>query len=502
MIKEEKEFREYLKHLHQYNHVLSVLHWDLSTLTPKKGVNTRVGAINFFSTEAFRLRTSKEYGRMLKDLSKTEIFESLDPAMKVTVRRYLRDYERFLRVPEDFFSAFTEEKARAEVVWEEAKKKSDFSIFAPHLNEVINMTKKYVKYMEPDKDPYDVLLDMYEEGAKKETIDTVFRDISEGLKPLLAHVNASPTPDLSKLKGIYDIDQQKKVQKLLLDYIGFDFEKGACAESEHPFTLDLAPGEDIRITNHFYEDTPIPAMFSTIHESGHAIFAQNIAPELKDTAAGEVPMMGLHESQSRFYENFLGRRASFWEPIWNDVARVLPALKSVPFDTFCRAINYIHPSMIRIEADEVTYALHIILRYEMEKLIFENDIAVEKLPGIWNHKMEEFLGIRPTNDAEGILQDVHWSNGQLGYFPSYLLGSVYGSLFLKALEKEMGALDEILKAGRIKEITTWLNKNIHQYGSLYNSSEVLGRVTGENLSAKPLIDYFDNKYSKVYGFTL
>ena len=210
--------------------------------------------------------------------------------------------------------------------------------------------------------------------------------------------------------------------------------------------------------------------------------------------------MGLHESQSRFYENILGRRPAFWIPIYGKLGGLLPQFKEVPFDTFCRAINDVHPSYIRTEADEVTYCLHIILRYEMEKAIFRDQVPTDQLPALWNDKMEALLGIRPGNDAEGILQDMHWSDGSFGYFPSYLLGSVYDGMFLNQLEKEMGNTDTILEKGRILEITAWLEEKIHRYGSMYNSREVIQRVCGCEISARPLLDYFQKKYSRIYGF--
>lgn len=495
------QLKKYLTDLRQYDHALALLYWDLNTMAPEKGLEMRMSAVNYFSTEQFRLSTSDEYGRLLKELSAPEQFAALDEAMQITVKRYSRDYERFKRIPEEFYSSYIETKTRSEKAWEKAKRSADFSEFAPYLEKVISMTKEYVRYMEPDKDPYEVLLDMYEEGIDSATIDRVFDELKEGLLPLLKKIGECPRPDLSALEGSYDIAAQKKVQDMLLAYIGFDADAGATAESEHPFTLDLCIG-DVRVTNHYKEEDPISAMFSAIHEGGHAIFGQNIDPSYEGTAVEKVEMMGLHESQSRFFENILGRRRSFWVPIYGKLGEILPQFRQVPLETFCRAINDVHPSMIRTEADEVTYCLHIILRYEMEKAIFHDDIPVDELPGLWNDKMEELLGIRPENDGEGILQDMHWSDGSFGYFPSYLLGSMYDGMFLEALEKEMGSVDTILEEGRICEITSWLNRKIHQNGSLYTSPEVLRRVCGQELSARPLLDYFNKKYTDLYEFTL
>lgn len=493
------KFKEHLKKMRQYEQAVCLLNWDLQTMAPKKGVESKLETLGFFSTESFKLSTSEEYGAMLQELSRPELFAQLDEGMQLTVKRGLRDYQRFQRVPQDFYTDYVTTSARSEKMWEEAKRAGDFSLFSPWLDKMISMTRQYVGYMEPEKDAYEVLLDMYEEGMDSATIDRIFDEMKEGLLPLLSKIAAAGRPDLSALEGHYDIDAQKKVQNMLLSYIGFDFDGGAVAESEHPFTMGICHG-DIRTTNHYLEDAPLSAIFSAIHEGGHAIFEQNIDPVFVNTAVEQVNLMGLHESQSRFFENILGRNPNFWKPVYGQLGELLPQFQTVPFDVFCRAINDVRPSFIRTEADEVTYCLHIILRYEMEKAIFRDHAATDTLPELWNDKMEELLGIRPANDAEGILQDMHWSDGSFGYFPSYLLGSIYGGMFLNQIEKELGSLDPILAEGRVKEITAWLNKKIHRYGSLYNSRQAVQRVCGCEISAAPLLSYFNKKYGEIYGF--
>lgn len=491
--------KDHMKKIEQYQTIENLLYWDLATMTPEKGVDSKAEAIGFFSTEAFRLSTSEEYGSLLKELSAPENYNTLEPVIKVTVRRELRDYERFCRVPEDFYTEYVTLKARSQRAWETAKKASDFSIYAPYLDKIIQMTKQYVRYMEPDQKPYEVLLDMFEEGMDSQTIDRVFEELKKGLRPLLKKIREAEQPDLSALKGTYPISGQKKLQDMLLSYMGFDFTKGTTAESEHPFTSEIGSG-DIRITNHFREEDPLAAIFSAIHEGGHAIFDQNIDPSYAHTSVMQINMMGLHESQSRFYENILGRNPGFWSPIYTKLGELLPHFQEVPFDTFLKAINHVEPSMIRIDADEVTYCLHIILRYEIERAIFNDEVTTEELPALWNDKMEELLGIRPATDAEGVLQDTHWSDGSFGYFPSYLLGSVYDGMFLEAIEKELGSIEEIMSKGEIMKITKWLNTNIHQNGSLYTSREVIQRLCGKEISARPLLDYFNKKYSEIYSF--
>ncbi|MBQ3105572.1 MAG: carboxypeptidase M32 [Lachnospiraceae bacterium] len=493
-------FLEYRNKMRQYGLAVSMLYWDLQTATPKKGVECKTEAIGFFSTESFKLSTGEAYGKLLEALSRPEEFDLLTRGIQVTVTREKEEYTRYKRIPQDFYTELVTLTAKASRVWEEAKKNNDFAMFEPVLDQMIQMTKQSAKYQEPDMDPYEFMLSRYEKGMDTKQIEKLFEELKSGLVPLLAKIKAAAKPDLSALKGEYDLNAQRQWQEFLLKYIGFDYEGGGVAEAEHPFTTSLGTG-DVRVTNHFYTDDPINAMFSAIHEGGHAIFEQNIDPAFWNTAVANIDLMGLHESQSRFFENMLGRNKNFWIPIYEKLGEYMPQFKEVPLDLFYRVINDVRPSLIRTAADEVTYGLHVILRFEMEKAIFGEGVPTSRLPELWNEKMEELLGIRPETDREGILQDVHWSNGYFGYFPSYLLGSIYDGMILAQLEKEMGSVDQILKEGRVKEITRWLNERIHKNGSLYTSGEVIGNLCGEGeISAKPLMEYFNKKYSELYGF--
>lgn len=494
------QFMEYRNKMRQYGLAVSMLYWDLQTATPDKGVECKTEAIGFFSTESFKLATSEKYGELLEALSAPEEFEKLDLGMQATVTREKEEYVRYKRIPQEFYTELVTLTAKAGRVWEEAKKTNNFSLFEPVLDKMIEMKKQDAKYQEPDMEPYEFMLSRYEKGMDSKRIEKLFEELKSGLIPLLAKIKAAGRPDLSALEGEYDLNAQRQWQEFLLKYIGFDYEGGGVAEAEHPFTTSLGSG-DVRVTNHFYEKNPIDAMFSAIHEGGHAIFEQNIDPVFKHTAVENIDLMGLHESQSRFFENILGRNKNFWIPIYEKLGECMPQFKDVPLELFYRAINDVHPSLIRTAADEVTYGLHVILRFEMEKAIFSDGVPTCELPKLWNQKMEEMLGICPETDALGILQDVHWSNGYFGYFPSYLLGSIYDGMILEQLEKEMGSVDQILREGRVKEITRWLNEKIHKNGSLYTSREMIRNLCGEDeISAKPLLDYFNKKYAEIYGF--
>jgi carboxypeptidase Taq len=493
-----EELKDYLNEMNQYNHVVTLLYWDMETNTPKLGQEGHVDALTYFSTRNFEMETSEKMENMLNGLTSPEEYEKLDDTWKFIVTRMKRDMDRNQRIPKDRYEAFVRAQAEAGNAWRDAKNASDFSIFAPHLKKMIDMTEELSGYTDPGKEIYDALLNQYEEGMDSATIDRLFAELKEELIPLVRKILAAPQPENEKFHQKFDVNAQREVQKLLLDYIGFSRDAGTVGETEHPFTLNFC-SKDVRVSNHFYETDPLSAMFSAIHEGGHAIFEQNINPEYDNTVAGSCRYMGIHESQSRFYENILGRNRNFWIPVYDKLGELLPQFREISLDEFYREINHVQNSLIRTEADEVTYCFHIIIRYEIEKAIFREHVAVEELPALWNQKMQEYLQITPSNDAEGILQDMHWSDGSFGYFPSYLLGSIYDGMFLDSLEKDLGDVDEILAAGQIKEITAWLNKKIHWYGSTRTPAEVIEAVCGKEVSAEPLLRYFTKKYNSVYG---
>lgn len=492
------ELKEYIKITNLYNHVTTLLYWDMETIMPKEGFEGHSDALTFFSTEGFKRSTAPELEAMLDKLLEKDEFDKLDDNWKFIVKRMKRDFDESKNIPPKFYEECVRNNAESGQAWQEAKKASDFSIFAPYLKKQIEQTKKMQEYIHPGKEVYDALLGTYEEGMDSATYDRLFGELKEGLLPLLDKILAAKQPDSAKFKKHYDIDAQKKVEKLLLNYIGFNFDRGTTGETEHPFT-DNFSSKDVRVSNHFHEDEAIDPMFSAIHEGGHAIFEQNVDDALDGTAGGSCGYLGVHESQSRFYENILGRNKNFWIPIFDDVTKLLPELGENSLDDFYKEINHVKNSYIRTMADEVTYCLHIILRYEIEKEIFRNNYPVDELPKLWNKKMEEYLHIVPRNDAEGILQDMHWSDGSFGYFPTYLLGSIYDGMYLDAIREELGDIDTILKEGRIKEITKWLNEKIHKYGSTRLPREVIANVCGKEVSAEPLLRYFTEKYTEVYG---
>ncbi len=486
-------FKEKLAELHHLERVMILMDWDLYTATPSGGYLEMSDTLSYFSTKYFLLSTSTEMRSLLEKLNSPEEFDALDEGMQYTVRIMLRDLVKESRIPEAFVREMSDAQSASRKAWEEAKRSADFSVYAPHLQKMIDLTIRRCEYTDPGKDPYDVLIDTYEEGMTTDKIDSAFSELKEGLLPLLDHILSVPHKDTGIYDGTYPAAAQKEVQDLLLSYIGFDFSRGTTSVSEHPFTLGFTRN-DVRITNHFHEHDPISAMFTSIHEGGHAIFEQNVDPSFKGTAADDCRYMGLHESQSRFFENILGRRKAFWIPVYEKIQHLLPDLAKFSLDDFVSEINHVKRSYIRTSADEVTYCLHVILRYEMEQEIFRNHRSVQELPALWNEKMEKYLNLTPENDAMGILQDMHWSDGSFGYFPSYLLGSIYDGMFLEAMEADLGSVDELLSRGEILTIKNWLSEKIHRFGSLHLPARVLLDVTGKELTPQPLLNYFTKKY--------
>ncbi|MBP5152781.1 MAG: carboxypeptidase M32 [Lachnospiraceae bacterium] len=492
------EFKAYLDEMTCIGHATTLLYWDMETLMPKAGFKNHSDALAYLSTENFKRSTSDKMGEFLEKLSAKEEFDALDSDWKYIVSEMKKDYDRDKRVPADFYNSFIVAQNEAGVAWQDAKAKNDFSIFAPHLEKMVEMTRQMMAYRAPGKEVYDALLDDYEEGMDSATYDRIFGEFKKGLLPLIDKILAAKPFDDTKFKKKYDIPAQKKVEKFLLEYIGFSFEKGSTGETEHPFTLNLN-SKDVRVSNHFRENDAVDPMFSAIHEGGHAIFEQNVAEKLDDTVGGSCRYMGLHESQSRFYENVLGRNINFWKPIYSKLQEINPDYSDITLEEFYRHINSVKNSLIRTQADEVTYGLHVIVRYEIEKEIFRNNVPVSELPALWNKKMEEYLHITPPTDSEGILQDMHWSDGSFGYFPTYLLGTIYDGMYIEAVEKDLGPIDTILAEGRIKDITKWLNEKIHKYGSTRKPREVIQAVCGREVSAEPILKYFTDKYTEIYN---
>ncbi|MGN7479411.1 carboxypeptidase M32 [Solibacillus silvestris] len=490
-------FIDYVKKMQNYSEALSVIYWDMRTGAPRKGLEQRAEVIGTLSAELFALQTSDELGMMLTKLEN----ETLDFVTRRLYEEVKKNYDESKKIPADEFKAYTILKAKSESAWEDAKAKADFQVFLPYLKEIIEYQKRFIQYWGlKNGSAYNTLLDKYEPDMTTHMLDKLFGELKSAIVPLVKAIESSTNkPDTAILFKHFPKSGQHAASIQLLEQLGYDFDAGRLDETVHPFMIGLNSG-DIRITTKYSERDFRSAVFGTIHECGHALYEQNIDSSLNGLPLSTGASMGIHESQSLFYENIIGRNENFWRQNYSILQMHSPEqFNGVPVEEFLKAINYSEPSLIRIEADELTYPLHIMIRYEIEREIFNGDLQAEDLPRVWNEKYEEYLGIRPQNDAEGVLQDMHWSDGSFGYFPSYALGFMYAAQWKHAMDKDIPNFDELLHSGDITPIKRWLTEKVHQYGALKKPNELILEGTGEPLSAKYLADYLQQKYTKLYN---
>ncbi|MCG7406707.1 carboxypeptidase M32 [Paenibacillus sp. ACRRX] len=494
-----QKFRDIVTKLKSYEEAIGLMYWDLRTGAPRKGAQMRSETIGMLSTDMFKLGISEEMGLCLDALEAD--LEQLDATTRKLVIEARKEYNRNKLIPPQLYQEYIVLTSNAETVWEEAKANQDFEMFKPYIRDIVKMNQKFIDYWDAKETRYDTLLDMYEPGMTVAKLDAIFGKLRDQLVPLVQAVQHSDNkPEHGFLDQSFDIEGQKQFSNFILKQIGFNFDAGRLDESVHPFATGLNPG-DVRITTNYLPNDVASAVFSSLHEGGHALYEQNIREDLARTPLCTGTSMGIHESQSRFWENLIGRSSLFWSRYFADLQKVFPEqLGAVKVEQFYRAINRIEPSLIRIEADEVTYNLHIIIRYEIEKMLFNDNLSVDDLPDVWNEKYESYLGVKPSHNGEGVLQDVHWSSGGFGYFPSYSLGNMYGAQMMNKLRQVMPDVDERIARGDLLPIKEWLSEHVYQYGKLLTPSEIIERMTGEALNPQYLVDYLTAKTKDVYGF--
>lgn len=483
-----EKLQEYLKRIGELRYLITVLRWDMDTVAPKKSYDYLINVSTKYEMEAYELETSEELLTLLINLINSDEFNSLSKEEQIYINDLKEDFYKFRQVPKDFYEDYCNLRSTSLNAWKEAKDNNDYESFKPYLTKVIEYTKRYYRFMYPDTDNlYDCMIGEYEKGIKSEFIDSLFDKLKEEIIPIVKNLKEK---NVKKVKNVLDDSEFISFAKFLLDYIGFDNERGALGIYTHGYTTKLNKN-DVRIT-FSNNDNPIDSISTIVHEGGHGIFDQNIGSNLTEYETYDVNKYALHESQSRFFENILGRRKSFFVPIYDEIKKRLNI--DLTLDEFVDNFNNAKASLVRTEADELTYCLHIIIRYEIERDIFNENIPLDDLPTIWNQKYQEYLGISSDNYKEGILQDMHWSDGSFGYFPSYLLGSIFDGMLLNLVNEKLGDVDKILEEGRIKEITKFLNESIHKYGGSYNINEVCQRICGKDLDVEPLVLYFKSKY--------
>lgn len=477
----------------------SVLSWDQQVNMPPGGNEARGQQLATLGKIAQEKFIADEMGELLEDLKQEFAGADPDSDEVALIRVTARNYDKARRVPPEFISEQALVSSKAFEAWVEARSKSDFSIFRPHLEKVVELVQKYVSFFPPADHPYDTLLDDYEPGMKTAEVKEIF----DGLRPkqvkLIKAIAAS--------RQVRDDFLFKKYnEKKLIDFgvgvitrYGYDWSRGRQDQAPHPFETTFSV-DDVRITTRFEADNPLATLFSTMHESGHAMYEQGIDPVYERTPLAGGTSLAVHESQSRMWENLVGRSMPFWEHFYPQLKKTFPAqLEGVSLKTFYKAINKVEPSLIRVNADEATYNLHIMLRLELEIGMVEGSIAVKDLPEIWNTKMQEYLGVVPPDDSKGVLQDIHWSGGAIGYFSTYALGNLISAQLWEKIRKDIRNLDDQICKGDFSELLAWLHKNIHRHGHKYEPQALVEKVTGSKITPVPYVRYLTKKYSEIYG---
>ncbi len=474
----------------------NLVFWDAATLAPKNSVSGRGIALEVTSELYYNLFINDNTKKMLDELEKCQ--NELTVLELAKFKFFKESYNQVACIPVNEYAAYANLKTKSSSAWEEAKESGNFNTFEPLLQQVIDFQRKYVAYRQLGGHPYNTLLADYERGLTVEIADKFFDELRNVIVPLLKKITDKNLVVPSPFEGVaYSVEGQKKFSNQILDKLNFNKDSGIIAESVHPFTMNITR-DDVRITTVYQEDHPLSSIYSTIHECGHGLYEQNIGEDLGFSKLSTGTSMGIHESQSRIYENNVGRSEAFWQTYFPLLKEIFSEQLKDSNATECyKASNDVKTSLIRIEADELTYSLHIMVRYEIEKAIFEGGLDAKDLPKAWNDKYEEYLGVRPANDSEGVLQDVHWSEGLFGYFPSYALGSAYASQFESAMNKVFD-FTEAIEKDDLSQINGWLKENIHKFGSTKNPAEIIEAATGEAFNPKYFTDYLVDKYTKLY----
>jgi len=480
----------------------SVLGWEERTYMPRGGADHRAAQLGLIAGLSHEWFVDPKIGELLSTIEGTDLVKDPDSIKAANVREIRHHYDRETKLPKELVEEFAKETSLAQGVWQEARKNNDFKAFLPSLEKVIGLVKKVAECYGYDDEIYDALLDVYEPGMKTAEVARVF----DGLLPELVELNrkiagASRKPDVSIVRRVYDKELQRIFGESVAAAMGFDFNEGRLDVTTHPFCSGFGPG-DTRITTRYNPHRLNDALFGIMHEAGHALYEMGLDKKnYFGTPAGETFSLSLHESQSRMWENQVGRSKEFWTHFFPQAQRIFrDALSGVKLDDFYGAINYSEPSYIRVEADEATYNLHIMLRFELERAILKGDLKPADIPGEWDTRFKKYFGIEVDKDTNGCLQDVHWSAGMIGYFPTYCLGNLYSAQFFAKAKQDIPDLPQQITAGDLSGMLGWLRKNIHQYGARYRAKELGERVTGQPLSHKPLMEYMNKKFGEIYGF--
>ncbi len=479
-----------------FDHAQDLIYYDGATSAPKGTAQTRANSLSVLSEESYKLCTGKDTVELLEFLDFHK--EELNEREQRMVFLLLKDIRNMAKIPMEEYVAYEELLVKADDLWHRAKDASDFALFEPALTEIFETVRKFAGYIAPEMDPYDYWLNEFEEGLSKEVCDRFFATLKDRLVPLIRKVGQRPQVDTSCLKGHFRKEDQEKLAYWLMRTMQMDPDHTGLSTTEHPFTTSLGSHQDVRITTHYYEENVSYSMYSVIHEGGHALYDGGSEEDMAFTVLDGGVSMGIHESQSRFYENILGRSRAFCDYVLPVMQALFPQMLGVTGEEFFKAINVVEPSLIRTEADEVTYSLHVMIRYELEKRILAGELSVHDIPGEWNRLYKEYLGIDVPDDKHGCLQDSHWSGGLVGYFPSYAIGSAYGAQFLQMMKQDLD-VDALMAKGDFGPVNAWLKERIWKNGCLYTPAQILDRVLGEPFDPEYYLDYLEDKCRQVYG---
>lgn len=478
---------------------IAQLSWDQRTYMPPRGGAARAEQLATLHRLAHERLARPEVGELLQALEEAN---PQDEVVAANLREARRAYDEVTRVPADLVSELARATALCSSAWEEAKRQNRFDEeYQAHLSRVIALTVEKAQALGRRGSVYETLLDLYEPGAGVEEVRRLFATLRDGLVPLVGAIveRSDPIDGDSVLRRPVPVERQKALCREVVAQLGFDFSAGRLDESEHPFTI--GSGSDVRITSRYVEDDWSFGFFAALHEAGHALYEQGLDPAFWRMPVGEAVSLGIHESQSLLWENVVGRSHAFWVYALPRLQAHSGGFDDVTPDDLYRAVNRVRPSLIRVSADEVTYNLHVLLRFELEQQLVDGSLSVADLPDAWNEKMKAYLGIVPTTHAEGVLQDIHWSDGLIGYFPTYTLGAVASVQIYRQAVAEHPGLEEEIEAGRFNTLREWLRERIHRHGSMYRPAELLERVTGSRLDAGPFLAYLREKYGALYGLS-
>ena len=491
------QLKEILGEVSDLNHAASVLSWDQQVNMPPGGGEARGQQLATLGKLSHEKSTSDKVGKLLDDLKQE--FAGSDSDDAALVRVAARNFDKTMRVPSEFVSEQAVVTTAAFEAWVEAKKKSDFSIFHPHLEKVFDLARKYVSFFPPSDHPYDVLLDDYEPGMKTADVQGIFDKLRPQQVKLIRNIKSAKQVKADFLHKKYTEKKVWDFSAAIASKFGYDFTRGRQDKAAHPFETSFSVN-DVRITNRYEPDNPLATLFSGMHEAGHAMYEQGINPAYERTPLANGVSSAVHESQSRMWENLVGRSLPFWEYFFPELKKTFPTqLDGISAKTFYKAINKVEPTFIRVNADEATYNLHIMLRLELEIAMIEGKIAIKDLPEIWNTKMQEYLGITPPDDAHGVLQDIHWSAGLIGYFPTYALGNLVSAQLWEKINKDIRDLDQQIHNGKFDALLAWLRKNIHVHGHKYDPQDLVQKVAGSKIDPSAYVRYLTKKYSDIYG---